>query len=485
MAPPDTAMRYPTTYPRAAPLLLLLLLASASLAGCGGVRQRRLRTTQDVLRAGQAIVIISTSTTDPCEGPSSYVEIVGNGNILGDHVISLNGSYEASDFSDRYGFFDAFVVQPGDYTLRAGISDVSRYYPNPSVAAFHVAAGELKYVGEVQTWGCGSFHWRMVNEWSSVRSRFVRRFPHVDVAQVTMAEHLPPQAQPRSAPPTLFPRLKLREPMAGAAATQPSATDAPAPDAATDLAAESPAPIPPATEAPGSGDVAVSASDGPPPQPSPSPPAPEEESEPLMPSWRMVPPGPLQRPWLVYKDDPIFLPLDPFRFTLGMMSGKGWLDQAAATANGIGNTGINFYVTAGLAIFDVVSVSSSFGAIFPGSGPDTSVEVTNYSLALGLRTPLLNLGLSSSHLNGTVAALSADYGWSAIGGTRRRNDCDNCTPETLDFSDGRFVRVGLDVGLIAFRWFDPGFVMNASYQKYLGGSFVTHEFRLGFAFWLL
>jgi len=401
-----------TTTPRAA--LLLLLFPSALLGGCDGVRQRRLQTTQDVLRAGQAIVIISTSTADPCEGPSSFVEIVGNGNIRGEHVINLNGAYEASDFSDRYGFFDAFVVQPGDYTLRAGTSNISRYYPNPNVAAFHVAAGELKYVGEVQTWGCGSFHWRMVNEWSSVRPRFVRRFPHVDVAQVIMAEHLP---------------IPERSPSA--------------------------------------------------------PSAPDEDAEPLMPSWRTVPPGPLQRPWLGTKDDPIFLPLDPFRFTLGMMSGKGWLDRAAATANGIGNTGINFYVTAGLAILDVVSVSSSFGAIFPGSGPHTSVEVTNYSLALGLRTPLLNLGLTSSRLNGTVAALSADYGWSKIGGSRRQDDCESCTSESLFFSDGRFVRVGVDFGRIAFRWFDPGMMLNVSYQKYLGSSSVTHELRLGFTFWFL
>jgi len=473
--------------PRAAPLLLLLLLTSAMVGGCDGARQRRLRTTQDVLRAGQAIVIISTSTSDPCEGPSSYVEIVGNGNILGDHVISLNGSYEASDFSDRYGFFDAFVVQPGDYTLRAGISDVSRYYPKPSVAAFHVAAGELKYVGELKTWGCGSFNWRIVNEWTSVRPRFVRRFPHLDVAQVTMAEHLPAQAQPRSAPPTptLFPRLKLREPMADAAASQPGTTDAPAPEVAAEIAAESPSPTPTATEAPGSAAGGVSASDVPRPARSPSPPAPEEEFEPLMPSWRMVPPGPLQRPWLGTKDDPVFLPLDPLRFTLGMMFGKGWLDQAAATANGIGNAGINFYVTAGLAILDVVSLSSSFGAIFPGGGPGTTVQVTNYSLAVGLRTPLLNLGLSSSRLNGTVAALSADYGWSKIGGTRRRDDCETCTSESLYFSDGRFVRVGVDFGRIAFRWFDPGIVLNTSYQKYLGASSVTHEFRLGFTFWFL
>ena len=159
-----------------------------------------------------------------------------------------------------------------------------------------------------------------------------------------------------------------------------------------------------------------------------------------------------------------FLPLHPIRGWLGLASGAAWLDSSAAARHHIGAVGPTFYLTLGAAIYEVFSVSASFGAVFPadhasftedvvpllGDGdPSTAhstLEVHNYSVAIGPRTPLLALQRTNS--GGWALAAFAEYGWSRITGQRSINDCGDCRREDFNLSGGQFVRGGVDVGVV-------------------------------------
>src|SRR5947207_8205653 len=95
----------------------LLALALVWWAGCTSVRQRRLATTDEFLRKGKAIAVLSTSTDDPCRFGVSNVHVKRPNGYGLDFAMSLNNAYVKSDFADHYGLFDAFVLEPGDYEM--------------------------------------------------------------------------------------------------------------------------------------------------------------------------------------------------------------------------------------------------------------------------------------------------------------------------------------------------------------------------------
>jgi len=195
------------------------------------------------------------------------------------------------------------------------------------------------------------------------------------------------------------------------------------------------------------------------------------------------------------------LPLDPVRVSLGMMSGAAWLNREVASQRQIGAAGGTFYVTGGLTFIDLITVSGSAGAAFPGDhapfrqtvvpvlGGDpmsatSSVQVTNYALSVGLRTPLLALKATEAGGAWVIAAFT-DYGRSRIAGERGIDNCVDCHTETLVLPGGTFWRVGMDVGAVAFGGFDPGVVLTVSYQRYAPGTALAEELRVGFTFWFL
>ena len=159
-----------------------------------------------------------------------------------------------------------------------------------------------------------------------------------------------------------------------------------------------------------------------------------------------------------------FLPLHPIRGWLGLASGAAWLDSSAAARHHIGAVGPTFYLTLGAALYEVFSVSASFGAVFPadhasftedvvpllgGGDPSTAhstLEVHNYSFAIGPRTPLLALQRTNS--GGWALAAFAEYGWSHITGKRWIDKCGDCRSEDFNLSGGQFVRGGVDVGVM-------------------------------------
>jgi hypothetical protein len=196
-----------------------------------------------------------------------------------------------------------------------------------------------------------------------------------------------------------------------------------------------------------------------------------------------------------------FLPLDPFRMTFGVMSGAGWLNRAAADQHHIGDVGATFYVAFGMAFLDVVGVTSSFGAAFPADhasfqqdvmpllGGDvttasSSLQVTNYSIAVGPRTPPFVLA-SATDGRAWVAALFADYGWSVMHGDRFIENCQDCRKEDLDLPGGTFWRVGADIGMVRLMPVDPGLLLTVSYQRYNPSAGFTQELRVGFTLWFI
>jgi hypothetical protein len=193
------------------------------------------------------------------------------------------------------------------------------------------------------------------------------------------------------------------------------------------------------------------------------------------------------------------VPLHPVRIAVGIGSGAAWLRKEAAAQHHMDDTGLTLNLGVGLTIYDVFSVSSSFGAAFPGDhasftqdvmpilgGDATSAEshldVYNLSIAVGLRTPFLALG--SRGRGGPWAAMFADYGSSKIGGHRSIADCSDCRTDDLDLSNGSFWRVGLDLAP-PFRSSKAGWTFTAAYQHYEAGAGFMQEIRIGLTAWFL
>ena len=212
-------------------------------------------------------------------------------------------------------------------------------------------------------------------------------------------------------------------------------------------------------------------------------------------------PGLAQRPIPRGSDGHRILPLDPFRFTLGFATGAAFLKQTSADQHHISSAGPTFYVTFGVVIGEIFSASTSLGAVFPrdqgtfeqdvvplfgGMEPTTAtstLQVTNYSIAGGPRTPLFVIGPRED--GAWAAGLFADFGWSRIDGDRFIEHCRGCLQEDLELPDGKFFRIGGDVGTVSFNRWDTSVMMNVAYQRYLPPSGLTQEIRLGLALWFL
>lgn len=166
---------------------LATLLALALPAGCESVRARRLATNPDVLKAGKSILLVSTSAEEGCFS-SSQLDIYPAGSFRPVAALAINHSGLTSDFPDRRGFFDAFVVLPGDYDLRV-VSSVGEIRPSFAHTRYEGPAvrlrpGQMKYVGHVHVDRCRAPSPEMRDEWETVLPLFKARFPQLDMNQV-------------------------------------------------------------------------------------------------------------------------------------------------------------------------------------------------------------------------------------------------------------------------------------------------------------
>lgn len=157
------------------------------VTGCQSVRARRLATTEQALEDGHSIIIVSTSAEETCFF-SWQVDIYPTGTFRPIGAVAINHSLLKSDFSDRIGFFDAFIVQPGDYDLRvvSSTGEINHSFSPLRFLGptFRLRPGEMVYVGDVHVGGCHSLSPVLVDAWSAVRSEFQVRFPRLDVQRV-------------------------------------------------------------------------------------------------------------------------------------------------------------------------------------------------------------------------------------------------------------------------------------------------------------
>jgi hypothetical protein len=170
------------------------------------------------LAAGKAIVVVSTSAEETCRVNTTFVAITGNRGVGRDAVVNLNNGYELSDFEDRFGTFDAFVLDPDLYAVSLGVLG-SLQFEKAMIGRFRLQPGELKYIGDVHGAGCNGLFGGDVgvwqgDEWESVRPRLTRRFPGLDASRVVV--------EPFSAEPGVG-QVPARAPAAGPLAP-PAAT---------------------------------------------------------------------------------------------------------------------------------------------------------------------------------------------------------------------------------------------------------------------
>ncbi len=182
-------------------------------------------------------------------------------------------------------------------------------------------------------------------------------------------------------------------------------------------------------------------------------------------------------------DEPGFTSLASSYFWFGLQSGATWLDPALARRENMGDVGPNFYVTWGVGMYDLVTLSLSWGAAFPKDHAeleqDTHVQVTSYSGEIGLRTPGFCTGLVSQ---GSCMVLHAftNLGRSSLAAQRYADDCTNCSPlGDVDFGSASFIEPGLAFGVPSQRPF--GLDLRASFRKYLAEAALESELRVGVA----
>lgn len=168
----------------------LLGVVSTALGCAASVQERRAATTMEALTAGKAIVVVSTSAETACRGHATYVLIWSRAG--GRHgLVNLNNGYEQSDFQDQFGTFDAYVLDPGEYSLLKEVLSPNYEYTRPLIGTFRLHPGEMKYIGNVHGTGwCGilggSLAVAMSDEWESVRPKLGARFPTLDASRVTV-----------------------------------------------------------------------------------------------------------------------------------------------------------------------------------------------------------------------------------------------------------------------------------------------------------
>jgi hypothetical protein len=193
---------------------------------------------------------------------------------------------------------------------------------------------------------------------------------------------------------------------------------------------------------------------------------------------------------------PGFTALEPFHAWIGVQSGVAWLDSATAQRNHMGRAGATLYHSLGVGVFDLVTASASLGSLFPGdrasfsedvapllrsrppAHPQSGLQVTNYSVELGLRTPSFCLLLATGS---RCLALHAflNYGRATLNALRFIAHCQDCATQDIDLHSGSFLEPGLALGIPSGDEF--GLDVRAAYRRFAADSALESEVRIGFA----
>jgi len=191
-----------------------------------------------------------------------------------------------------------------------------------------------------------------------------------------------------------------------------------------------------------------------------------------------------------------FMSLDPMYLSLGVYTGVAWLHSAAANENSVGKAGPTVYLSLGFGFFDLLAGNASFGALFPADhqpfqqavvpefqsgapmNASSSVTVTNYSVAIGPRTPSFCFSpFSNGAINNCWAGHAfVYYGHAWVGGSRSIEHCNGCNSYDLALADGSFLEPGLSFGMPSRQ--SVGIELTTSARTYFGAA-LAGEWRIG------
>jgi len=191
-----------------------------------------------------------------------------------------------------------------------------------------------------------------------------------------------------------------------------------------------------------------------------------------------------------------FMSLDPMYLSFGVYTGVAWLHSAAANENSLGKAGGTIYLSLGFGLFDLIAGNASFGALFPadrqpfqqevvpqfGSGAPmnatSSVAVTNYSLAIGPRTPSFCFSPFPNGVDNCWAGHAfVYYGHAWVGGSRSIENCADCSSYDLSLANGSFLEPGFSLGVPSRQ--SVGIELTTSVRSYFGAA-LAGEWRIGF-----
>ena len=156
-----------------------VILVAAALALDAGRREASAQASGTIL--------MSTSGDTQClVATVIYLMPSGRGwNPLRPHAGSarINHLFDKSAFPNSWGHVWAFTVEPGDYYFSVGTVSPHFHYPKPRLSDIRIAAGEIKYVGDVHVRGCGKkIGLTVANRWGQVRGKFVETYPNVNLS---------------------------------------------------------------------------------------------------------------------------------------------------------------------------------------------------------------------------------------------------------------------------------------------------------------
>lgn len=134
-----------------------------------------------------SIVLVAATAESTCSvAQTSLLHFYRAGGLLGQTEkkwvgdFRLNADIFKSDSSARHTVVQAFQLDPGDYKLEL---HVLPYGGRPNglpfaMAGIRLSAGEVRYIGNLETYGCGdTTQTKLSTDWSNLNSVFSRVYP--------------------------------------------------------------------------------------------------------------------------------------------------------------------------------------------------------------------------------------------------------------------------------------------------------------------